>query len=129
VTGGFNFCLPLIRYRTGDHAALGLVRGEPVLLGLAGRRPVRFRARDGRWLNNIDVSHALRHLPLSQFGLHQSADGSLTLRLPAHALHHGVEAEAALRSFFGEVPIESVAIAEDDKILQYTSDLADPALA
>ncbi len=72
VAGGFNLCLPLGRYRTGDFAELAMAEGEPVLLDFAGRSPVRFRAAYGRWHNNIDVSHALRHLPVAQFGLHQA---------------------------------------------------------
>lgn len=125
VTGGFNFCLPLIRYRAGDHASLAWRAGEPVLVGLAGRRPIRFRTGDGRWLNNIDVSHALRNLAISQFGLHQAGSGALLFRMAGHAMHLAPEAEAALRGLFGDIPIEIVESASDDKILQYTSDLAD----
>jgi phenylacetate-CoA ligase len=29
LTGGFNFCLPLLRYRTGDHAASGSTAASP----------------------------------------------------------------------------------------------------
>ncbi len=43
LTGGFNTCLPLLRYRTGDHAALRCDGPEPVLAGLEGRPPVRYR--------------------------------------------------------------------------------------
>ncbi|MES2445242.1 MAG: AMP-binding protein [Pseudomonadota bacterium] len=128
VTGGFNFCLPLLRYRTGDFAALAVAGGEPVLTGLAGRRPVRFRDASGGWCNNIDVSHALRHLPIAQFGLHQALSGALTLRLSAHALHRAAEALAALAPLFGGLAISVAAVEDDDKILQYASDLDDPAL-
>jgi phenylacetate-CoA ligase len=86
LTGGFNFCLPLLRYRTGDHAALSLASDVPVLMGLSGRLPVRFRTEDGEWINNIDVTHALDQVALPQFGLHQRADGSVILRLAQAAL-------------------------------------------
>jgi len=152
VSGGFNFCLPLLRYRTGDHAALKtgsaqtgsgslpLSRGhvklfaaggsepdpvwaEPVLLGLVGRAPVRFRHADGRWLNNVDVSHALDHLPLAHYGLHQQADGALVLRLQAEAMHHAAAARRSLHALLGDLPLTLQPIEEDDKIMQYSSDL------
>lgn len=124
VSGGFNFCLPLLRYRTGDHAALAHTAADPVLRELAGRAPVRFRHADGRWLNNIDVSHALGHLPLAHYGLHQQADGALALRLPAQS-SCDEDAGLALRALLGELPLSLHAIEEDDKIMQYSSDLDD----
>lgn len=123
VTGGFNFCLPLLRYRTGDFASLATVVGEPVLIGLSGRRPVRFRTARGSWLNNIDVSHALKHLPIAQFALHQAANGTLNLRLSAHGEAVGAEAKAALMALFGDPGIEVGHLPDEGKILQYTSDL------
>lgn len=125
LTGGFNHCLPLLRYRTGDHAAL--VHGEdgPRLLGLSGRRPVRYRTDDGRWLNNIDITHALNALALPQFGFHQDASGALSLRLAARDMHMSDAARAALVTLFGTQPIEIVPALPDDKVVQYTTDLPD----
>lgn len=60
LTGGFNVCLPLLRYRTGDYAALRFYNDEVILDGLQGRPPVRFRTPAGEWLNNIEITHALR---------------------------------------------------------------------
>jgi len=40
VTGGFNFCLPLVRYRTGDYASLAHGPHGPLLVGLAGPQPL-----------------------------------------------------------------------------------------
>lgn len=123
VTGGFNFCLPLLRYRTGDHAALAHTPDGPVLRGLAGRAPVRFRHAQGRWLNNIDVSHALDHLPLSHYGLHQHADGALQLRLPADAMGQAGAARQALRELLGDAPLAVLPIEAEGKIVQYSSDV------
>jgi phenylacetate-CoA ligase len=125
LTGGFNFCLPLLRYRTGDHAALSLSSGVPVLMGLSGRPPVRFRTRDGAWINNIDVTHAFDQLALSQFSLHQRADGSVILRLAPAALPLADAARAALAPIFGAHNIALEVIPAPDKIIQYTSDLDD----
>jgi len=127
-SGGFNFCLPLLRYRSGDHAKLVWTPEGPVLRELSGRRPVRFRTRHGAWINNIDVTHALASLPLPQYGLHQNADGSLALRLAPQAMPLAKRAAELLRPLLGATPRIIEAVAAGDKILQYTSDL-DQALA
>jgi phenylacetate-CoA ligase len=102
LTGGFNPCLPLVRYRTGDFAALDRRGREPMLVGLVGRRPVRFRTTGGAWRNNIDVTHALAPFALAQFALAQEADGGLVLEVPAAALAaDGPALVAALRALFG----------------------------
>jgi phenylacetate-CoA ligase len=127
LTGGFNFCLPLLRYRTGDFASLDFVRGEPVLRGLEGRPLVRFLRPDGVWLNNIDVTHILRPLPLSHFTLHQRADASFEFFAegPAQSL---AEARSALVSLFGpDARIDwrtSAPTASGGKVVQYSSALA-----
>jgi phenylacetate-CoA ligase len=125
LTGGFNFCLPLIRYRTGDFASLAMRGAEPVLVGLEGRAPVRFRTHAGEWLNNIEVTHALQPLALRQFGLHQSANGALVFRV-ADLGRHEQELREALRRLFGAeqaLVIEELDGAEG-KQLQYSSELA-----
>ena len=121
-TGGFNFYLPLLRYRTGDFASLAFGADGPVLVGLSGRRPVRFLAH-GRWLNNIDITHALRPLPLSHFGFHQEADGSVILRLAADSMACAEAARAALAPLFGVQAVDIELLIADDKIVQYTSNL------
>ncbi|CAN5345329.1 exopolysaccharide biosynthesis protein VpsH [soil metagenome] len=123
LTGGFNFCLPLLRYRTGDHAALGFGAEAPVLLGLTGRSPVRFRGQSGEWINNVDVNHALNELALPQYGLRQRADGGLVLRLAESAQSHAADAQRALKPLFGSQKIEIEIVAAEDKIIQYTSAL------
>lgn len=122
VTGGFNFCLPLLRYRTGDVAALRFSDQGPVLIGLSGRRPVRYLAR-GTWINNIDVTHALLRFPLSHFNLHQGADASVVLRLAPDAMAHADAARAALAPLFGKQGVTVEVLQADGKTLQYTSDL------
>ena len=121
VTGGFNFCLPLVRYRTGDYAALAHGRHGPVLVGLAGRSPLRYRTAGGDWINNIDITHALKPLAIALFGVHQRQDGSIVLRLAAGAMAQADQARALMAPFFGAITVE-VLLAED-KIIQYTSDL------
>jgi phenylacetate-CoA ligase len=123
LTGGFNFCLPLIRYRTGDHAALCFVRGEPVLVELAGRPAVRFRTAAGEWINNIDVTHALDEFAIPQFSLRQDSNGVLRLALARRTLAHDRIA-ARLAELFGNLALEIVEDVEfDGKVVQYASGL------
>ena len=126
LTGGFNFCLPLLRYRTGDHAALRFNGAEPVLVGLEGRPPVRFRTMRSEWLNNIEVTHALQRFAIPQFTLHQESDGALRLRLTATGHNEG-QIRNALLELFGpgqRLTFESVP-AFEGKVVQYTSALAE----
>lgn len=120
VTGGFNFCLPLLRYRTGDYAALSSSAGEPVLTGLAGRQPLRFLAQ-GAWLNNVDITHALKECAIPQFRLHQHTDGAVTLHMAAGAA--AAQACAALTALFGAGMVALAPLDCDDKAIQYSSDL------
>ena len=122
LTGGFNAWLPLLRYRTGDTAALVLHGREPRLAGLAGRRPVRFRAAGGEWLNNIEVTHALGRFALAQWALHQHADGRLELRTSGG---DPAELGRALAELFGTGASIQVDVGADfdGKVRQYTSDL------
>lgn len=123
LSGGFNFCMPLLRYRTGDFASLSQTVAGPVLHGLSGRAPVRYLTHKGEWINNIDVTHALRPFAIAQFGLHQSRDGELTLRLAKSALHLAGTLCQALIPIFGAQQINVETIVVEDKIVQYTSEL------
>jgi phenylacetate-CoA ligase len=71
LTGGRNPFCPLLRYRTGDFAALEWHDGHPVLTDLEGREPVVFRTVDRELVHGMDVSRALRRFPLVQFQLTQ----------------------------------------------------------
>ena len=124
LTGGFNFCLPLLRYRTGDYAALQATPDGPVLVRLQGRRPVRYRTADDRWINNIDLTHALAALPLSHYAVHQHADGAVTLRLPARDAVWAGDAAARLAAALGGRPVAVAALDAEGKVLQYTTAFA-----
>ncbi len=125
LTGGFNFCLPLLRYRTGDTASLRNCGGEPLLVDLSGRKSVVFRTQEGSLINNIDVTHTLQPFSLSQFRLHQGQDASLSLTL--YGFSGAVnEVRTAMLELFG--PEQSLEIHTepqvDTKVIQYSSDLA-----
>lgn len=126
LTGGFNFCLPLLRYRTGDFATLRFHGAEPVLVNLEGRAPVRFRTTHGEWLNNIEVTHALKGFAIPQFTLHQDENGVLLLRFAGTA-HSKTQIQNALLELFG--PTQSLVLEHVSsfagKTVQYTSSLAE----
>ena len=111
-----------------DPFAMGSV--SPTSIG-ADRRfqvptpPVRFRVMAGGWINNVDVTHALDRFPLAQYGLHQGADGALTLRVHGPLADEG-DLRAALGGLFGAAqPLSLERLPElVDKVVQYTSDLA-----
>jgi phenylacetate-CoA ligase len=130
LSGGFNFCLPLLRYRTGDFARLERFGNEPVLREFEGRRPVTFETTRGERINNIDVTHALLDLPIAQYSLHQHSDGRLTLSLSGY---FGPTAlvRARFERLFGsdqELEIHADAIF-DGKVRQYSSDRHPGALS
>lgn len=130
LTGGINPCLPLLRYRTGDYARLMMTAKGPVLRDLQGRPPVRFRTFAGDWLNNVEITQSLRRFDLCRFALHQHGDGRMSLRIDAEA--HGIAElhsplRQAIHELLGPQPLDIVALVADDKLRQYTSDLAGAA--
>jgi phenylacetate-CoA ligase len=128
LTGGNNPYLPLLRYRTADHAALDFSGPLPVLVGLEGRPPSVFQDGQGGIFNSIDVTIALRDLPLPFFALHQAADGALVFRTRCDEATKAA-AEQGLRTLFGPEPrltIEMVPETEpwQGKLIKYRSDVA-----
>ena len=79
VTVDENPYLPLLRYRTGDTAALARDQRGTVLVGLQGRAPVRFLAADGSWRSSIDATQLLQAYGLAGWELVQHADGTVRL--------------------------------------------------
>lgn len=125
VTGGVNPFLPLIRYRTGDFAALSFRAATPRLVGIERRRPVVFHAEHGKPVVSISVTVALFRIPLPFFSLHQARDGSLTFRTRCDAVVER-DVRQALTSLFGgtRLHIEQVPweIAWSGKSIQYSCD-------
>jgi phenylacetate-CoA ligase len=123
LTGGFNRFLPLLRYRTGDYAALHYEGDVPYLVGLEGRPPVLFRALDGHLINNIDVSISLRPYTIAQYHLHQFADGTLRLRLRDSAVDEDIIRDVLLGLFGMHQPLTIEPLVEEGKVIQYTSEV------
>lgn len=124
LTGGFNFCLPLLRYRTGDQATLRFDGHDWILDGLEGRPPVMFRTRSGELINNIEVTHTLRDFALIQFTLHQHFAGDLKFSAVASEAELGAAKEALGKLFGDGQVIEAAGMpAFEGKIVQYTSEI------
>lgn len=127
VTCERNPFLPLLRYRTGDYAAISFDGERPALIGFEGRRPVVFLDTQGRAINNIDVTQALEPFAVGQFSLHQNADGSMVFKARGGDFD-GDKIEAALGALFGKDQRLSIAELREEetnagKVLQYTSDI------
>jgi phenylacetate-CoA ligase len=89
---------------------------------------VRFKTRQGHWINNLEVTHALKDCALVQYALHQGAAGNLTLHVygPCTSPH---AARDALLNLFGldqALTLEHHPL-PTEKIIQYTSDMAGAA--
>jgi phenylacetate-CoA ligase len=124
VTCGENPLLPLLRYRTGDHAALEWRYG-PVLVGLDGREPVLLRSASGKWVNSIEVTHLLSPLGLVAWQLHQGSDGAMSLSVHKTGAPDVAVITAALVSLVGDLPLKVTLddLAQDAKPQRYSSDL------
>ncbi|HWP42076.1 MAG TPA: capsule biosynthesis protein CapK, partial [Blastocatellia bacterium] len=132
LTGGRNPFLPLLRYRTGDYAALEFRGRQPVLVDFEGRKPTVFINTEGRIVNNIDVTYALKPFPIGQFSLHQNRDRSLLFRLRESRADEEAVRKALLELFGRDQKIVIEELTEDllrgGKVLQYTSDIAELSL-
>ena len=104
LTGGRNPFAPLLRYRTGDFASLAWQARGPVLVGLEGRLPVQFFTGDGRVVHSMEVARLVRPFPLTQFRLHQDADGNF------HFGYLGVVEPETIREVLQELLGEDQAI-------------------
>lgn len=107
VTAGENPLLPLVRYRSGDHARLVELDGRPALADLEGREHVRFRAADGSLVSSIDLTQQLQAHGALGWTIHQSADGRVAARIAQGDL---ASITTALITLLGDrVTVEQVA--------------------
>ncbi|QTE30897.1 AMP-binding protein [Pengzhenrongella sicca] len=124
VTVDDNPYLPLLRYRTGDVAALVHTPAGPALAGLEGREPVRLRRGDGAWSDCINATQLLQAHGLLGWRLHQLAGGDLTLAAlggdPAAAR---LSLERLLDQPVTVTPVATSAGLGAGKPRRYTSDL------
>ncbi|MEP7763888.1 AMP-binding protein [Sanguibacter sp. 25GB23B1] len=135
VTVDDNPYLPLVRYRTGDTAALRRDREtdgtwRTTLLGLEGRSPVRFLTGAGSWVPSIDATQVLQAYGVAAWHLHQRTDGSIHLTaLVADGAGRGLEGRAtdALGRLVGQ-PVTAVSVVRPSDLgpgskRRFTSDI------
>ncbi|MCU0291703.1 MAG: hypothetical protein MUF10_06875 [Thermoanaerobaculaceae bacterium] len=112
VSGGRNPFLPLLRYRTGDfgrldHAPCPCGDPMPRVVDLEGRPVVVFRASDGTPVGPVDISRALRELPILRHAFVQHADGACELTVqprPGDPVPGISEIAASISALFGTQP-------------------------
>ncbi|HNF58687.1 MAG TPA: capsule biosynthesis protein CapK [Elusimicrobiota bacterium] len=130
ITGGRNDFLPLIRYRTGDHAAMVRRGGRRFLKGLEGRAPVVYLGSDGRRVPSIDIARALGPLALSHYVLHQRADGSFLFKCPNPADHRSALRALLEKKLGSKIRLSVEKLAEEDrrggKVIPHRSDVKNP---
>ena len=136
VTGGRNPYLPLLRFKTGDHARLvhePCPCGDPMprLIDLEGRSLVAFRAANGSVISQVDISLIMRQSLFLQHEFIQRADRSIDVRLrpvPGYPVDISGVAKR-LQTIFG--PKISIRVVEDDnlgleaKVIPFSSELED----
>ena len=106
LTGGRNPYLPLLRYRTGDRAALVFEKGRPYLRSFEGRQAVRLEHASGEVIPSLDVVNALRDFALVGFSLAQDKDRSVKISLCGKVDER--EVRQALEELFA-TPVEMTA--------------------
>lgn len=132
LTGGVNPNLPLLRYRTGDFAALHfpLPPAMPQLIDLEGRQPVQLIGLADEPVNSIEVTVALFKIPLPFFSLVQQDDRSLHFTTRCDALTEQLVRDSIISLFQQPPPliIEQLSLerAWSGKRIQYRSQLPSP---
>lgn len=99
LTGGRNPFLPLLRYRTGDYAALQIVGGHRILLDLIGRDPVEYLAESGEVVHSMQITRLMRRFPVRRYELKPVTNG-YEVELAGDVDLRAVERE--LRHLFGD---------------------------
>lgn len=122
-----NPYLPLLRYRTGDRAALTGTGPDRRLVGLEGRAAVRFRSGSGGLVQSVELTQQLQRHGILAWTVHQQSDGRLTLRAVGGDPTAAAEALSALL----DQPVEpQVAASTADlgpgKPRRFTSDAVAP---
>lgn len=86
ITGGRNPYLPLLRYKTGDRAAINHAPcscGDPMpyLTGMSARKLVIFYNQAGTPVNPIDISRIMRQYPVAMHQVIQAKDQRCRIRI------------------------------------------------
>lgn len=80
LSGGRNPFLPLLRYRTGDYAALRIDGPNRYLVDLCGREPVEYLSESGKVVHSMEIVRLMRAFPVRRYEL-KSVDSGYELWL------------------------------------------------
>ena len=100
LTGGRNPFLPLLRYRTGDFAALDIIDGHRTLLNFAGREPVEYATASGRVVHSMEVIRLMRRYPIAHYALRNTSETDYELSIQGDVDRCAFEQE--VRSLLGQ---------------------------
>lgn len=133
ITCGRNPFQPLLRYRTGDTAALDYSGDYPALVEFEGRQTVMFINTEGKVINNIEVTRVLEPFAIAQFSLNQNTDKSLLFKMRGK-LSDVEMIKATLLNLFGTSQQLSIQELRDEetsngKVLHYSTDLQEFSIA
>jgi len=79
LTGGRNPFLPLLRYRTGDFAALEVHDQERLLVNFHGREQIEYRTSSGLVIHSMEVTRLMRRHPVLRYEMKQRTGGGFEL--------------------------------------------------
>ncbi len=113
ISGGTNPFLPLIRYRTGDFAALRFAPKGPELVDFSGRAPTIFADDRGNFVNNVDIARAMCQFSLAGYRLKQRKDRQIEF-IGWGADEEQLKVREMLAEMFGESLVDSVVINKPD---------------
>jgi phenylacetate-CoA ligase len=106
LSGGRNPFLPLLRYRTGDWGALGLIDGQRYLLDFVGRQPVEYATHSGRIVHSMELTRLMRRHPVRRYEMNATPAGGYDLTLAGRIDLPSLRSD--LEHLFGKTPIRII---------------------
>lgn len=107
LTGGRNPFLPLLRYRTGDHASLSVLNGHRYLTQFEGRQPITYATLDGRRIHSMEITRIMRRYPVVRYAMQSRPGDQFALQIHGDVDRMALAQELA--ELFGQhVPIEQL---------------------
>lgn len=100
LTGGRNPFLPLLRYRTGDFAALDILDGHRTLMNFAGREPIEYATQSGKFVHSMEVIRLMRRYPIAHYTVKNTTPNTYELSIQGDVNRWAFEQE--VRSLLGQ---------------------------
>lgn len=100
LTGGRNPFLPLLRYRTGDFAAMEVRGHERFLMNFHGRQHIEYRTSAGLVIHSMEVIRLMRRHPVLRYQMKQREDDCFELAYEGDI--DSAQLRSELEQLFGE---------------------------